>query len=226
MWWAMRTFAPLVHAPTGAPWTFGPRPRYLAAAGAHPGTVDVDAGRAMLVRRYLEGFGPASMADIGTFTFLRRPAVRQAIAALGDNVVRLAGPDGVELFDVTGGVVPPARTEAPPRLLGMWDNVLLAYADRRRIVPDEYRPLVIRRNGDVLPTMLVDGYVAGVWRSRDRSIEMTAFHELPATTWRALSAQARQLGAFLAGRDAHLYRRYDHWWEDLPSADVRHTDIG
>ena len=179
----------------------------------------------MLVRRYLEGFGPASMADIGTFTFLRRPAVRQAIAALGHDVVGLEGPDGVELFDVPGGEVPSARTKAPPRLLDMWDNVLLAYADRRRIVPDEYRALVIRRNGDVLATMLVDGYVAGVWRSRDGSIEMTAFHELPATTWRALSDQARQLGAFLAGRDPRVYRRYDHWWDDLPAAEVRHIDI-
>jgi hypothetical protein len=39
MWWAMRTFAPLLHDPTGPPWSFGTRPRYVAApapTGARP----------------------------------------------------------------------------------------------------------------------------------------------------------------------------------------------
>ena len=30
-WWALRTFAPVVHAATGGPWSFGYRPSYLAA---------------------------------------------------------------------------------------------------------------------------------------------------------------------------------------------------
>ena len=81
MWWALRTFAPLLHAPTGPPWSFGPRPHYVASGA--PAGGDVDAGRATLVRRYLEGFGPASAADIGMFTMLRKPPVRQAIADLG-----------------------------------------------------------------------------------------------------------------------------------------------
>ena len=62
-------------------------------------------------------------------------------------------------------------TTLPPRLLGMWDSVLLAYEDRSRVIPDAHRQHVIRRNGDVLPTVLVDGLVRGVWRSvagRDR----------------------------------------------------------
>ena len=219
MWWALRTFAPVLHAPTGPPWSFGPQPRYIAAGAPTDG--DVGAGRATLVKRYLEGFGPATAADIGMFTMLRKPPVQQALSELGEEVVRLEGPDGVELFDVPGGPIPPASTKAPPRLLGMWDNVLLAYADRGRVVPDEYRRHVIRRNGDVLPTVLVDGHVAGVWRSLDRAIEVTAFHELSAATWRALTSEARSMAALLAARDADVYRRYNHWWDDLPAFEVR-----
>ena len=33
MWWALRTFAPLLHAPTGPPWSFGARPRSPQASG-------------------------------------------------------------------------------------------------------------------------------------------------------------------------------------------------
>jgi winged helix DNA-binding protein len=219
MWWALRTFAPLLHAPTGPPWSFGPRPRYVASGAPTGG--DVDAGRATLVKRYLEGFGPASAADIGMFTMLRKPPVRQALSDLGEHIVRLEGPEGVELFDVVGGPIPPAQTKAPPRLLGMWDNVLLAYADRSRVLPDTYRPHVIRRNGDVLPTVLIDGHVAGVWRPFDEAIEITAFHKLSATTWRALTMEAHSLAAFLAGRDPRVYRRYHHWWDDLPKSEIR-----
>lgn len=225
MWWALRTFAPLLHAPTGPPWSFGTRPQYVAAPmppGAGPPDGDgVDAGRAALVRRYLEGFGPATEADAGTFTMLRKPPLRRALDDLGDTVVRLEGPDGVELLDVPGGEVPSAATTAPPRLLGMWEQVLLAYADRSRIVPDAYRPLVIRRNGDVLPTVLVDGHVAGVWRVAGGGVEVTAFHDLTAATWRGLAGEARRLATFLAGRDPHVYRRYHHWWDDLPAGETR-----
>ena len=219
MWWALRTFAPLLHAPTGPPWSFGPQPRYVASGV--PAGGDVDVGRATLVRRYLEGFGPASAADIGVFTMLRKPPVHQALSDLGEQVVRLEGPDGTVLFDVRGGVIPPAHTNAPPRLLGMWENILLAYADRSRVLPDPYRPHVIRRNGDVLPTVLVDGHVAGVWRSVDGAIEITAFHDLAAPTWRALAKEALGLATFLGGRDPRIYRRYHHWWDDLPDGDVR-----
>jgi hypothetical protein len=219
MWWALRTFAPLLHAPTGPPWSFGPQPRYVASGT--PAHGDVDAGRATLVKRYLEGFGPATAADIGMFTMLRKPPVHQALSDLGEHIVRLEGPDGVELFDVPGGPIPPAGTKAPPRLLGMWDNVLLAYADRSRVLPDAYRPHVIRRNGDVLPAVLIDGRVAGVWRSMDGAIEVTAFQELSAATWRALTTQARGLASFLSARDPRVYHRYNHWWDDLPESEVR-----
>lgn len=100
----------------------------------------------------------------------------------------------------------------------MWDSTLLAYADRGRVLPPEYRTYVTRMNGDVLPTLLVDGYVAGVWRPVADAIEATAFHPLPEETWNALAAEATALAAFPATRDPAPYRRYDHWWaKPLPA---------
>ena len=119
------------------------------------------------------------------------------------------------------GLIPPEDAPAPPRLLPMWDSVLLAYADRGRVIAPEYRRLVTRNNGDVLPTLLVDGCVAGVWRPADGGIEATAFLPLAEETWDALEAEAGALVAFLAGRDPAVYRRYAHWWDALPSVEVR-----
>jgi hypothetical protein len=174
-----------------------------------------------LVRRYLHAFGPATVQDFAQFTMLRRPVVRDAIAELGDEVVTLEGPDGSRLFDLADGLLPPEDTPAPPRLLPMWDSILLAYADRSRIIPEAYRRVVIQQNGDVLPTLLIDGHVAGVWRPVEGGIEATAFHPLSSEAWGGLEAEARALVAFLAEREPIVYRRYGHWWEKRPGAEVR-----
>jgi hypothetical protein len=79
----------------------------------------------------------------------------------------------------------------------------------------------MRKNGDVLPTLLVDGLVAGVWRAVDGAIEATAFHRLPDETWEGLDAEARALRAFLADREPRLYGRYAHWWSELPTGEAR-----
>ncbi|MEU1668459.1 winged helix DNA-binding domain-containing protein [Streptomyces sparsogenes] len=222
-WWGLRAYAPLWHAPTGGPWSFGARPSYRAAGtGPLPlgREVNEDALRRLLVR-YLEGFGPASVADMAQFAMVQRTPIRQALRALGDAVEELRGPDGTALFDLPGAPRPAADTPAPPRLMAMWDSVLLAYADRGRVIPPAYRREVIRVNGDVLPTLLVDGYVAGVWRPVEGGIEAMAFHELPAAAWDGLAAEARSLLTLLTDRDPRLYSRYDHWWAKLSGAQVR-----
>jgi hypothetical protein len=220
VWWALRTFAPLVHAPTGAAWTFGRRPSYLTApnTSARP---DADQALGRLLWRYLEGFGPASAKDFGQFALQRAPATRTALDALAGTLTTLEDPDGATLYDIPDAPRPDEDTPAPPRLLAMWDSILLAYADRGRVIPAEYRPLVTRRNGDVLPTLLVDGYVCGVWRPVEAGIEAQAFHRLPDEAWDGLASEARGLRALLADREPAVYRRYDHWWSSLPHAEIR-----
>jgi hypothetical protein len=221
MWWALRTFAPLHHAPTGGPWSFSALSSFVTAR-AELGPESADESVQWLLSRYLQAFGPASVQDFAQFTMLRRPVVRAALQALAGQVEELEGPDGTPLFDVPGAPLPAAATIAPPRLLPMWDSILLAYSDRSRVVPPDYRPLIIRRNGDVLPTLLVDGYVAGVWRPAEGGIEATAFHRLDDDAWQGLAGEASALVAFLADRDPAVYRRYAHWWtKELPSAEVR-----
>jgi hypothetical protein len=220
LWWALRTLAPLMHVPTGGPWSFGPRASFVAPPTILPPERHGASVR-WLVRRYLEGFGPAAVRDVAQFTVLRVPVVREAIRELGDELVRLDGPDGAELYDVPGGLLPSEDAAAPPRLLPMWDSVLLAYADRSRMIAPDDRKIVIRQNGDVLPTLLVDGHVAGVWRPVEDGVEVSAFRALSDDAWEGITTEARSLVAFLAGRDPKVYRRYAHWWKTLPNTEVR-----
>jgi hypothetical protein len=220
IWWALRQYGPFVHAPSGGVWSFSPRPAYVAArVQERPG--DSEASVRHLVRRYLEGFGPATMQDIAAFGTILRPPIQAALKALGNELVVHDGPATQPLYDIPDGQLPPEDSPAPPRLLPMWDSVLLAYVDRSRIVPPDYRKVVIRNNGDVLPTLLVDGYVAGVWRPLDDGIEATAFHPLRDDDWAGLATEARKLSAFLSKREPKPYGRYARWWSELPAAEVR-----
>ncbi|MFE7761898.1 winged helix DNA-binding domain-containing protein [Streptomyces sp. NPDC057438] len=212
----LRHYAPLWHAPTGGPWSFDTRQSYVAAS-PRPALTDLEAPPAALrtlIRRYLQGFGPASVADMAQFALVQQHRIKEALSSMPDELETLQAPDTrTTLYDIPGAPRPPEDTPAPPRLMAMWDSTLLAYADRGRLLPAEYRRHVTRVNGDVLPTLLVDGYVAGVWRPVGESIEATAFHPLPDGVWEALATEAATLHAFLTTRgDMTPYGRYDHWW--------------
>ncbi|WP_428953128.1 winged helix DNA-binding domain-containing protein [Streptomyces sp. cg35] len=230
-WRMLRQWAPLWHAPVaGVPWAFpaGGRQAFVAADGrCRPDLGDpaeAAAGLRVLIRRYLAGFGPASVADMAQFGLVQKGRVRDALRELGSEVEELAGPGGEVLYDVPGAPRPGAEVPAPPRLMAMWDSVLLAYADRGRVLPPEYRKHVTRVNGDVLPTLLVDGYVAGVWRVTPdgEGIEAGAFRPLPEGAWEELAGEARGLLRMLGERDVAAYRRYDHWWvKGVPVVEAR-----
>jgi hypothetical protein len=220
VWWALRQYGPFVHAPTGTAWAFGPRPAYVGAREV--GRPDDPAASVRhLVRRYLEGFGPASLADVAQFTTILKPPIKAALAELRDELSVAEGPGGEPLYDVPGGELPDEDLAVPPRLLPMWDSTLLAYSGRTRVVPPAFRKLVMRDNGDVLPTLLVDGFVAGAWRVVDGGIEASAFQPLDDDAWAGLEAEAAALLRFLETRDVAIYRRYAHWWDGLPAAEVR-----
>ena len=218
----VRGYVPLLHAPLGLTWMFGPRASWQAPRSV-PDLANPESGKraiAALVRRFLAGFGPATIPDMSTFTVLTRGQIKEVVATM-DDLVRLDGPGRAPYYDLPGMDLADEEIPAPPRLMAMWDSVLLANHDRSRILPPDYRKLVIRTNGDVLPTVLVDGYVAGVWRTVDAGLEVMAFRALPAEVWNALEGEAQLLGMMLADREPGVYRRYDHWWKHLPDCETR-----
>ena len=76
--------------------------------------------------------------------------------------------------------------------------MLLAFADRTRVLPEQYRKTVIRVNGDVAQTFLVDGFVAGIWRVENGRVVVEPFETLSRPVQRELDDEAGRLEAFLA----------------------------
>jgi hypothetical protein len=148
-----------------------------------------------LVLRYLAAFGPAGVNDLQAWSGMTR--VGATFSALADQLVRFEDADGRVLYDLSDAPRPDADTPAPVRFLPDYDNVLLGFADRRRIVSeaDQKRLVELTRS---FRGVLVDGFVAGSW-----SIvrEKTQAH-LAVTPFRTLSKREvrdveREAAAFL-----------------------------
>jgi hypothetical protein len=221
LWWAYRTFAPVVHVPGDDVWSFGREQRFRTAP-TEPNRDLADASLQRLAQRYLAAFGPASPIDFAQFTMRTRASAREAFDAL--DLIELEGPDGA-LFDLPDHSIPDEDTPAPPRLLGMWESTLLAYADRSRVLPEEYRREVIRTNGDVLPTVWVDGYVAGVWRATADGVEVCAFGTIAEAAWGEIEREARVLGETILAHDPVVFGRYDHWWGKITTGERRILEV-
>ena len=193
-WRASRVRAHVLHHHETALWRGRPEGRFVAVQEpeAH---VPVEA-RAEIFRRYLAAFGPASRRDISAWSMMHMPEIDAALELL-EPLRRFRDEAGRELLDLPRAPLPDAETPAPVRFLPKWDNVLLAWADRTRVLPEAYRKRVIRQNGDVAQTFLVDGLVAGTWGTDNGRVVIEPFAALSRSAKRELADEAGRLEAFL-----------------------------
>jgi len=148
-----------------------------------------------LIVRYLQAFGPASVADVQTWSGL--PGLRATVERLRPQLRVFSDERGRELFDVRDGPLPDPRTPAPPRFLPEFDNVLLGHQDRTRVIAFEHRYMIEKG------TFLVDGSVAGIWAmTEDESaarLRVSGFKTLRPADRRALAEEGERLLSFAAG---------------------------
>jgi len=134
--------------------------RYRVAPDDEP---EADGARRYVAAAYFAAFGPATRADLAQWSGQSVSSFAASLDELG--LVSLLAEDGRTLLDLPNAPRSESDIPAPVRFLPKWDNLLLAYARRERVLPEPYRKIVIRKNGDVLPTFLVDGLVAGTWEA-------------------------------------------------------------
>ena len=190
-----RERAPLVQVP--------PRGLWKRSGGVVYQTVENHLGRPMttvdvpeLVRRYLRAFGPATAADMTTWSRVTR--LGPVFAAMRDELVEVACEDGRTRYDVPGAPYADGDVAAPVRLLGGYDNVWLSHADRLHVVPEDVRGRWMGANGGVGNTVFVDGFMAGLWWHRDGRVELDVFRELTRAQRAELDDEVDRVEALLS----------------------------
>ncbi len=197
--YTVRMQIPLVMVPTDARWGFPSVADFTLADDWLGQPLAAAATPEQLVLRYLAAFGPASAADAQTWSGL------QGLAPVLDGLrpqLRVFRPETGrrELFDLPDAPRPADDVPAPPRFLPEFDNLVLAHADRTRLLADEHRARVVTKNLRVRATFLWDGVVAGTWEvTRKRgaaTLRMTPFEALPKRAVGELTAEAEALLRF------------------------------
>jgi hypothetical protein len=189
----------LVRVPPSGTWERRRADLYALAEDWLPPTDTTEEdGLELIIERYLGAFGPAGLADIGSWAGLP-PALYKPIAARMD-LREFRDEKGTQLLDLPDAPLPPADTPAPPRFLPTWDATLLVHARRTQILPEAFRPRVFNaRTPQSVPTFLVDGQVAGSWHYESGQVRIEPFAPLSRAVRRQLDDEARLLSSFHAG---------------------------
>jgi hypothetical protein len=193
---------PLVQVPPRGLWG---EPNHRAAfmladawlsARAPSSSPDAAQAAEQLVLRYLAAYGPASVADAQAWSGLTR--LREVTDRLGSRLRAFTGPDGAELLDLPDAPRPDPDVPAPPRFLPEYDNLLLSYAERSRVIPHR-RPVPLPPgHGATGGTLLVDGLWQADWKISQGVLEIEPFVSLGPDDRDAVAAEGERLLGFAA----------------------------
>jgi hypothetical protein len=137
----------------------------------------------------------------GSFVALEEPEPHDPTEARAEIVRRYLaafGPASVGDFQSWSGLAGAARAIDRRGLRVDRDAGGRELFDRTRVLPEEHRKTVIRMNGDVAQTFLVDGFVAGIWSVEKGRVVADPFAALSPSARREVKGEAERLGAFIA----------------------------
>jgi DNA glycosylase AlkZ-like len=216
----VRAFVPLVQVPPRAVWGQAGQSLHTsaehwlgepgAAAGpdspAQSARLASRAELAQLVTRYLGAFGPATVRDVQAWSGLT--GLKAVLEQLRPSLVTFRDEQGAELFDLPTAPRPGGEAPAPVRLVAEFDNLVLSHAERSRVISAEATRRLYTINGVIPGSVLIDGFVAGMWRLTRNREKATVAIELfgPARERDALAAEAGRVLAFAAPGAAHDIR--------------------
>jgi hypothetical protein len=184
-----RTLLPLIQLPPAGFWDDARRASFVVGPRPRPDLADA---ATLVLQRYLEAFGPASRRDAAAWAGVAQRDFAGAFARL--ETVSFRDKHGTELLDLPNQPLPAADIPLPPRFLAHWDQPLLAYEQRDRIIPPELQPLKLTLSGD--PTVLIDGRVAASWSIEGGRITITPHRDIERTA--ELEAEALRTARFCA----------------------------
>lgn len=189
----------LVQVPPRGLWGRGGRTRHATAEHWLGQPLRGDFTPLDLIVRYLAAFGPASVADMQTWSGLS--GLREIAEGSGPALATFRDQDGRTLYDLPGASLPDPGRPAPVRFLPDFDNAVLSHSDRTRIATEAYlRYRSGIRTAPVPGTVLVDGLTAAVWTIKrekgQASITIEPFTRLSGADADDVSEEASKLLAF------------------------------
>ena len=153
-------------------------------------SMDREKARATLMERYFRRLGPATMADCATFMGWRRKEFHATLAKHPLPLQSAPGPNGAE-YHWLGNL--PTTGDLPSCVfLTGFDQMLMAYRDRSRLLDDEHRREVVTNTGIIHPTILVNSRLRARWRMDNGRLAITPFAPLTLRQRKAIATTAKE----------------------------------
>jgi Winged helix DNA-binding domain len=198
----------LVQVPPRGLWGASGQARWGLAESWLGDSLDARAAPEPLVLRYLAAFGPATVADIRTWSGIT--GLRAVVEGLRPQLRTFRDERGRELFDVPDAPLPDRSTPAPPRFLPEYDNLTLSHADRSRILAGQGPGLPFPRGGRAIGTLLAGGFYRANWKVAEgdgvATLTIDRFSSLPddpADTIEEVEAEGAGLLALVSPEAEH-----------------------
>ncbi|WP_219639856.1 winged helix DNA-binding domain-containing protein [Cohnella sp. CFH 77786] len=123
-----------------------------------------DAGLAELAVRYYQGHGPATVPDFAWWTGMTLADARKAVE-LARSLLMVEKFGGQEYWLASSSQADTSDERTGVYLIPGFDEYLLGYKDRGRVLKPEHAPYIVPGgNGVFMPTVVIDGQVAGLWK--------------------------------------------------------------
>ena len=159
-----------------------------------------EAALAELARRFFTGHGPATLADFVGWSGLKVAEARAGLDAIATKLSR-QDIDGVTCW-MPSNVPEPKTSSQLVHLLPGFDEYLLGYKDRRAVLDARHAPKIVPGgNGMFLPTLIINGRVAGTWKRafKKKSVVMAVslFTALKKAEKESLAMAVERYGKFV-----------------------------
>lgn len=159
---AVRAMVPLVQIPPRGIWGEGGLATHVPAESWLGRPLVTVPALDRMIHRYLAAFGPATVRDVQSWSGIT--GLRATLESMRANLRCFTDEEGNELFDLHDAPRPDPDTPAAPRFLPVFDNVLLAHADRRRILSEAHRKMLFGTAALLEGTILIGGFVGAKWK--------------------------------------------------------------
>lgn len=168
----------------------------------------------MLVRQYLESFGPATENDISWWTGLSKAKIREALGRLSSQTTLLSI-SGLEVdfiilhsdLDLIKKVE--LTSKHTVNLLPTLDPYLMGYKQRNRYLNYDLYDKIFDRSGNAASTVLIDGKIAGIWDlsgDAEAQLKLFLFEEVSDEMWQQICARAQEMGQFISEHKVEIKR--------------------
>jgi hypothetical protein len=164
-----------------------------------PNRPERDEAIQILARRYFTSHGPATMKDFVWWSGLKVSDARAGVAALGDDLEKLAI-EGVDHW--MSPEISREEIACGAHLLPGFDEIVIAYQDRLATLAQEHAERIVPGgNGMFLPMVMDEGRVVGTWKrtlkAKEVKVLIEAFKPLAKAKREAVKKAADEYGRFL-----------------------------